>query len=86
MPATTTNKTVSAIVARSLPLAVPDGTMTLERGSDGRFKLAEYLDGGRKSSHRFGVSAKGADGRKLRVGHILSPEEAERAVRALLGL
>jgi hypothetical protein len=86
MPPTTTHKTVSAIVARSLPLAVPDGTITLERGADGRFRLAEYFGGGRQSSHRFGVRAMGTDGHKLRPGHLMSAEEAERCVRALLGL
>ena len=81
----TVPETVNAIVERSLPLCVPfDGGLALIRGEDGRFRLGENLK--HQGIRRVSVWARGADGRRLRAGHVLTRDEAERVVRALLGL
>jgi hypothetical protein len=81
----TVQETINAIVERSLPLSVPfDGGLALIRGEDGRFRLEENLKN--QGVRRVSVWAKGADGRRLRAGHVLTHDEAERVVRTLLGL
>jgi hypothetical protein len=84
MRAVTVQETVDAIVARSDNVVVPlQGTLTLIRGRDGRYRLGEHLDVGRK---RQGIKPRGLDGRELPAGRVLTREEMERAVRALMGL
>jgi hypothetical protein len=82
----TVHKTVAAIVERSLPVCVPlEGGLTLLPGADGRYRLAEdHLDD--HTIYRVRVRPRTPDGRNLPVGHVLSAEEAECAVRSLLGL
>jgi hypothetical protein len=84
MSVTTIEKTIAAIVARSLPLRVRrEGILTLLPGKDGRYRLTPGdLDHGA----RVGTLARGLDGRRLPAGHALTIEEATRLVRELLGL
>ena len=83
MPPVTVSKTVTAIVERSGAVRVPPhgGSLALARGIDGRYYLVERLEDAPK-----GVKPRGSDGRRLAPGHVLTREEAERAVRTLLGL
>jgi hypothetical protein len=81
----TIEKTIAAIVERSLPLRVPrEGMLTLLPRQDGRYRLAQdNLDQG---PPRVRVRAKSLDGRRLPAGHALTYEEANNLVRVLLGL
>jgi hypothetical protein len=83
MAPATLSKTISAIVERSGAVRVPlhGGSLALTRGVDGRYYLVERLEDAPK-----GVKPRDSDGRRLAPGHVLTPEEAERAVRTLLGL
>ena len=85
MGVTTIEKTIAAIVQRSLPLRVPpQGILTLLPGKDGRYRLAPGdLDHG---ANRVGVLARGLDGCRLLAGHALTTVEATHLVRELLGL
>ena len=76
---------MSAIVERSLLVTAPfEGTLVLEPGEDGKFRLAEKLFD--LSTVGRGVKPRGLDGKRLPAGHVLSRAAAERAVRTLLGL
>jgi hypothetical protein len=87
MPAITVQKTVTAIVERSDPVVVPlVGVLALVPGDDGRYRLQEKIVEGFGDVGRVGVWARDAKGRRLPAGHVLSPVEAERVVRILMGL
>ena len=82
----TTSSAVAAIVVRSGEVEVPyAGQLALVCDENGRYRLAEKLFpeeetlvGRWRPTHE--------DGRPMAPGDVLSSEEAERAVRFLLGL
>jgi hypothetical protein len=86
MRSITTSSTVAAIVVRSGEVEVPfAGKLALVRDGNGRYRLTEKvfpeeeaLVGRWRPTHE--------DGRPMAIGEVLSSEEAERAVRFLLGL
>jgi hypothetical protein len=85
MVPTTLSKTVTAIVERSGEVRAPfQGVLVLEAGYDGRYRLVEDLVA--RPGQRRGVVPRGMDGGKLPADQVLSRDEAERAVRTLLGL
>jgi hypothetical protein len=87
MPPVTVSKAVAAIVERSGEVRAPcQGVLILEPGHDGRYRLVEDLVGPRPGRGRRGIKPRGLDGRRLPPDHVLTPAEAEHAVRTLLGL
>jgi hypothetical protein len=86
MPPAALSKTISAIVERSGAVRVPlEGTLALVPGDDGRYRVDEKLIEGIGDVGR-GWKARCIDGRRLPAGRVLTREEAERAVRTLMGL
>ena len=82
----TVQKTITEIVARSGEVVVPYGSMlSLVADDSGRYLLAEKLFE-TQPALKGRVRPLGPDGRRLRPGHVLTTQEAERAVRVLLGL
>ena len=80
----TVQETINAIVERSLPAVRAFRRRSSSDSWRGRPVPAEE-NLKNQGVRRVSVWAKGADGRRLRAGHVLTHDEAERVVRTLLG-